>query len=163
MTVEWAIVLATFIGPFFAIIVAEIIRNRSDKKQRQYAIFRSLMSSRRVGLSHEHVSALNLIEVEFYKNKNVISAWSNYLDHLNANQNLQNSQDWNDKRDHLLALLLERISGELGFKFESMQLFRGGYAPMAWANSEKLQLNSLNAITGFAKGEIPIPIKILHD
>lgn len=157
---ELSIIIATFLGPVFAIVVSNILQKKSDNKQRRLEIFRTLMATRRVGLSPEHVRALNLIEIEFYKNDNVISAWSNYLILLNTPQDINDAQSWYDQRDHLLATLLEKIAIELSYTFTSMQLFRGGYAPSAWQNLENLQADTLNALKNFSEGNVIIPIKI---
>lgn len=42
----------------------------------------ALMATRRVGISPEHVSALNLVEVDFYQCAKVQEHWKTYKDHL---------------------------------------------------------------------------------
>ena len=104
---DWAIVLATFLGPIFAIFASERIRSRTDKDQRKNYIFRSLMATRRLAISPEHVNALNLIEVEFHKDKEVIKAWKDYLAHLNQVSDQMPNTQWIQIKDQKLAYLLD--------------------------------------------------------
>jgi len=157
---DWAIVLATFLGPIFAIFASEIIRSRTDKQQRKNYIFRSLMATRRLAISHEHVNALNLIEVEFHKDKDVINAWKKYLTHLNQVRDQMPNIQWNEIKDQILAELLEHMAIKLNYKFTSMELFRGGYAPIGWQETEELQRKALQGLEMLVNGKTSIPVNI---
>lgn len=67
----WAVVLATFLGPIFAILVSRFLEKRASLENRRLWTFRTLMATRRIGLSAEHVGALNTVEVDFYGCRNV--------------------------------------------------------------------------------------------
>ena len=157
---DWAIVLATFLGPIFAIFASERIRSRTDKDQRKNYIFRSLMATRRLAISPEHVNALNLIEVEFHKDKEVIKAWKDYLAHLNQVSDQMPNTQWIQIKDQKLAYLLEQISIKLKYKFTSMELFRGGYAPIGWQETEDLQRKTLHGLENLVSGKTSIPVTI---
>jgi hypothetical protein len=45
-------------------------------------VFRTLMRTRRMRLNPDHVGALNLVEIEFYRQADVIAAWETYWEHL---------------------------------------------------------------------------------
>jgi hypothetical protein len=75
----WAIVAATFLGPIAAIGVSLWRERRSRIRERQMWIFRTLMATRKVAVREEHVSAINQIEVEFFSDRVVMSAWQNYI------------------------------------------------------------------------------------
>jgi len=61
----WAIVAATFLGPIFAVSVSIWREAITAKYTRRLHVFRTLMSTRRVGISLDHVNAINLVEVDF--------------------------------------------------------------------------------------------------
>jgi hypothetical protein len=65
----WAIVAATGLGPIFAVALTLWRGGAYVKYQRRLHVFRTLMATRRIPISPDHVNALNLIEVDFYKCK----------------------------------------------------------------------------------------------
>jgi hypothetical protein len=93
------------------------------------------MATRRVPISQDHVTALNLVEVDFYGAKRVEGAWRAYKNHLNAS--VPEDDEWRDERDRLLADLLFQMSGELKMAIPALEIFRGGYAPKGWAHREQ--------------------------
>lgn len=89
---ELAIVIATFLGPVFAVRAQKWIERAREKRQRKVFVFDTLMAARTARLSPEHVRALNAIDLAFYgrrllgkhiRTKNeqkVIDAWREYYD-----------------------------------------------------------------------------------
>src|SRR5262245_43696047 len=72
----WAVVIATFFGPVIAVLITRWNDRRTERRQRLLGIFRTLMATRRMTISQEHVAAINLIEVEFHGVQPVLDAWS---------------------------------------------------------------------------------------
>jgi hypothetical protein len=59
----WAIVAATGLGPIAAVIVT-FWRDAVNKQyERRLHVFRTLMSTRKIGISIEHVNAVNLARI----------------------------------------------------------------------------------------------------
>lgn len=75
----------------------------------------------------DHVSALNLVEVEFIKNRNIISAWKTYLACLGEPLPPVNEKERYDaaikKRDSLLTKVLSEIAGSLKVKIEQLSIY----------------------------------------
>jgi hypothetical protein len=151
----WAIVLATFIGPIAAVAIT-LWRDaaRSKYGQRLY-VFRALMATRRVAISQEHVTALNLVEVDFYGEPKVESAWKTYKDHLGTGPE---NAEWHEKRDRLLAHLLYEMASRLGFKIPALDIFRGGYAPDGWAFRDQRQTGALEFVNELREGKRVLPV-----
>lgn len=154
-----SIIFATLFGPVLAIIVSEIIRARSESRARKMHVFRTLMATRKVVISLEHVNALNLIEIEFQGSEPVVGAWQNYISHLNIDQPTSIDAWWRNK-DKLLATLLHKMSIELGYDFDSMEIFQGGYAPTAWQTRDNLQVGALQFLDKLAKSEVSFPVQV---
>ncbi len=66
---DWAIVAATLTSPIIAVIVTRLMGDRRSKRDRRWAIFETLMLTRRTPLSLDHVMALNRVEIEFADNQ----------------------------------------------------------------------------------------------
>ena len=117
------------------------------------------MATRRTPISNEHVNAINLVEVEFYKCQPVEVAWANYKNHLNDTSRPEDQQ-WREKKENLLAKLLSEIALVLGFKIPAIDIFKGGYAPGGWAVRDALGLNALEFVRDLSTGKKVLPLRI---
>ena len=110
----WAIVAATGLGPIFAVGITLWREAVTEKYRRRFSVFRTLMATRKVPISPEHVNAVNLVEVDFYKCRAVEAAWLAYKDHLNTGpDDAPFNDDERRQIDIVFALLEERYKGEL--------------------------------------------------
>ena len=76
---DWLTLAALIIIPVFAVVVAQWLQNRSEKRKDKMQIFRTLMTSR-IGWSMEKSYALNTIDIVFADDKNVRAAWKELYD-----------------------------------------------------------------------------------
>ena len=106
----WAIVIATFMGPIFAVWIPLWREGRNDRQSWRLYIFRTLMATRKIAMSREQVDALNLIETEFHREANVQDAFAAYVGHLYQDAN---SPNWDQERQDHLARLLHHMSVEM--------------------------------------------------
>ena len=87
---DWLTVIAILIAPLFAVQVTQFLDRSRHKRDAQLRLFATLMSTRAVSLSPQHVNALNLIDVVFYSrrddDKQIRNLWKQYLDHLGTDQ-----------------------------------------------------------------------------
>ncbi len=74
-------VLATLVSPFLTLWLQKIY---TEKRVKKLNIFKTLMATRADVISIKHVEALNMIDIEFYKKKNIEHAWNIYRNHLNS-------------------------------------------------------------------------------
>ena len=79
VTVDNVSVVALIVGPLLAVIVARMLDDRRARRARRMDVFRKLMATRRERLSFEHVSALNLVEVEFRDSHKLLKNGKNIL------------------------------------------------------------------------------------
>ena len=74
----WAVVLATFAGPIIAIVVSLLLTARTERRSqlrnRRFWVFRTLLATRGQAITQEHVSALNLIEIDYHGIATVMTA-----------------------------------------------------------------------------------------
>lgn len=180
MTVAEVSVFAIFLGPIFAVIMTRWLDRRREKSNRRMEVFKTLMRTRRNTIYPEHVGALNLIEVEFAKDKKVIEKWRDLMQHFGAEHlrkgNEQSAEDdslesknQKDKtfydrlaqeRQSLLAKLLHAIANELNFKIEQLEIFEGGYTPQGWADIELEQSAARKFVVDLYLGRRSLPIGV---
>jgi hypothetical protein len=117
--------LVTLLSPVIAIRVDRFISSQNEEKQKKEHIFRTLMRTWANRVCYEHVEALNMIGLDFKKDKKIIDLWHEYLDWLKK----QNNEIVFNKRDELLKDLLYTISQSLGYKFNKTAFDNLHYSP----------------------------------
>lgn len=123
----WAVVLATFLGPIFAVMITRYMDDRRAEKERRLNIFRSLMKDRAFGLSDDFVAAINLIEVEFNKETQVMNAWKEVRDAHNKKPH--DADNLKRKTDAMLQEIGKTLGHEVRVDFID------GYAPRLWVDN----------------------------
>jgi hypothetical protein len=164
---DWIVVAAIILAPLLAIQVQKFIENYKEARGRKQKIFKTLMATRTTPLSPAHVEALNMIDIEFYKDKNVVDAWKELLDNFaNYPQNI-NSEDYktqlqlsSDKSKELLTILLYEMARILGYNFDKTLIKRGCYIPIAHGLMEVEQSVIRRGFTQLFLGKASFPISL---
>jgi hypothetical protein len=172
---DWIMVVAVIAGPILAVQAQKRIERIREKRGRKLRIFHTLMSTRATRLSPEHVSALNMIDLEFYgvkilghrwqskSEKKVTNAWKTYNDLLNDKAFVENRfEAWSEKRDELFTAVLYAMSQALGYDFDEVQLKRDCYRPVAHGDIENEQHKIRKAMVDVFEGTRPLPIAVTY-
>ncbi|MAZ22082.1 MAG: hypothetical protein CMN19_13185 [Roseovarius sp.] len=126
-------------------------------------IFRTLMRTRKMPIHFDHVGALNLIEIEFAKDADVIAAWKNYLKNLSerlpADANKDDEIAFSKARENLLTKLIYEISKVLKFKVEQLDILEGNYIPQGWNDDDWEQKIVRKALIDVLGGRRPLLIQ----
>jgi hypothetical protein len=116
----------------------------------------------KIAISQEHVSALNLIEVEFHSVTPVLEAWSSYITHLNKggtpSDTPQQAQNWETRRNELLAVLLVKIAAHLRISKGKIEIMHGGYAPQGWITRDDRLVAIQDYAIRLSQGKAVVPI-----
>ncbi len=118
------------------------------------------MATRRAVLSPEHVSALNLIEIEFHRNSHVISAWKAYFRNLSTRFEPKDTEKVTRERQALLTKLLSEMAKALRIRIEQLDIFEGGYIPQGAVDIEQQDVEFRNLVMDIFSGKRSIPIEI---
>jgi hypothetical protein len=117
------------------------------------------MATRLIGISQEHVNALNLVEVDFYKCRKVQQEWRAYKDHLFTTD--KEDEVWQEKKERLLANLLYQMARTLHFDIPALDIFKGGYAPKGWLHRDVRATGALEYIYKLSQGTKVVPIYVV--
>lgn len=110
---EWINIIAIITGPIIAIFISQKLQERNKKREDKVQIFKILMTSRIYGWSNESVYALNIIDIVFSDEQEVIDKWHMYHDKLRIeNPSETDLQKIREARNRLL----ETIAISLGYK-----------------------------------------------
>lgn len=160
------IIIATFCGPVAAVLVTRYVDKLRENEKRQFDVFRVLMRTRRMAISPEHVGALNLVEIEFHKNKEVITALKDLMRHFEtaygASKTVDEIRGANEKAEVLRTALLSAIARALKFNFEQLEILNGGYSPQGWNIELDEQTTIRRGLAAVFKGQHALPITVIQ-
>jgi len=158
-------IFAIFYAPVVALKLQRKIEDHNEKKLRKLGIFKTLLATRANTVSLEHVQALNMIDVEFYGEKNIRESWNIYRDHLNSypqNSDRATQDRWEEKRADYLTDLLYEMSGFFGYDFDKVILKKGAYSPMAHGMLNLEQAIIRKSFIEFLNGDKAVAVKIME-
>jgi hypothetical protein len=179
-TIEWISLAAILIGPLLAVLATRYLDDRKAKHEQRMSVFKTLMRTRRTPTTPEHVGALNLVEIEFRNDGDVIGAWRALFSHFGTEhaprtherQDASLSDDENrhrqtqftnrivTERQTLLAKLLHCMAKALGFRIEQLEIFEGGYTPQLWWDDELEGRVARRLFADIAIGKRSLPIAV---
>ncbi len=163
------IIIAMLVSPVLAVQVQKWIESQKEKQARRMNIFRTLMTTRFNPLATEFVQALNMIDVEFYDNKQITESWKLMLDNL---QNYPKDDDPEhsvkltssiEKSKDLLMDLLSVMGESLGYHFDKVHLKREGYFPVYHGQLIADQDLIRKSFVEICSGTRPISVRIIED
>ena len=131
----WIYVVSVLLSPLLALQASLWFHRRRERRDRRFFVFQTLMRTRAVRLSQDHVQALNRIDLDFYGSdenaKAVTSAWKEYLECLDpANQTPP------DRSDALFMNLLVAMGKCLQYDFDRTDIKRAAYLPIGHSEIE---------------------------
>lgn len=159
-------IFAIFRAPIIALRIQKKIEDYKEQKKRKLDIFKTLLATRANITSLDHVQALNMIDIEYYEEKNITQLWNIYRDHLNSypqNHDKPSQDRWEEKRVDYLTDLLHGMSIFFGYDLDKVILRKGAYAPMAhgiW-NAELSLIRQ--GLVQLLMGEKSIKIQLIED
>jgi len=165
---DWLAILAILAAPIVALQIQKYIEDRKEIRARKMQIFRTLMATRATRLDVKHIEALNMIDIEFFKNNKITEAWKLLLDNFANYPQNPNEKNYEskisscaEKSDGLFVDLLSEMAKSLDYKFDKVQLKRNIYIPKGQANIIMDQEFMRHAFVEVLLGKRSIPIKVI--
>jgi hypothetical protein len=159
MSLDLWMIVATALSPLIAIQVSEVLRDRKERKERRFQVFRTLMATRAASLSPAHVEALNTVDVVFHgtdrASRSVVEAVRVYLEHMNRDAS---SAGWGERRIQLFVELLQKMAGSLGYDMDRVSIERTSYFPRGYGEAEWEAVLIRKAVLAVLNGERPIHV-----
>lgn len=165
---DWAVVVATLAGPVLAVQVQKYLERWREASQRRERVFKTLMATRAARLSLEHVSALNLIDIEFAPTrkrfKKVRSAWKAYRTHLNEQtpSDPQLAAVFFAKRVELFTDVLYEMGSALGYDFDKTQIDKDVYSTVYHGKLEVDQETIRTKLVEILTGKAAFPMTVVQ-
>ncbi|MCB5177580.1 DUF6680 family protein [Microvirga lenta] len=160
--VDWAVVIATFVGPIVAVGITLWAQARDSHKRNRMELFSNMMRSRRSPTAIEFVGSLNLVPVHFHSDQAVISRYADLMaifsDSSWRSKDQEAIRQINEKAELAIAYLLSAMSRVLGVPIEQLAILRGAYAPQGWADEEQLNRETRLLLRDLLSGHRFLPV-----
>ena len=168
-TASWLTIAAILLGPIIAVLITRWVDNRRENNARRFDVFRMLMRNRTTPLSPEHVSAFNLVEIEFANDKGVMYAWRKLFEILVEVPAQRHAEDRAHYEQRLFADierlrtgLLYSMAQSLGYKNkEQLEILESGFTPIAHQEIEDQFSLIRSFVISLSKGEKPLSVQLV--
>ncbi|MBD9373194.1 hypothetical protein IB238_11245 [Rhizobium sp. ARZ01] len=162
--IDWAVVLATLVGPIVAVGITLWHQSRSSTIEGRRELFVTMMKTRRHPTNSEFVGALNLVPVHFYGDKNVMERYSDLMKTFDDAMwlNSEAVPRLVDQVETKVAYLLSEVSKAVGRPVEQLHVLRGAYAPQGWQDEEVAQKRMRDALSSVLSGERPVSVAVVY-
>ena len=160
--VDGLTIFALIAGPVSAVLITRYFDRKREVNKRKWEVFRNLMCYRRQITSQGFVSSLNLLEVEFHDDKDVLTAWKSLYNHLNTEEPTDSNRKktFFDDRGKLRATLLQKVAQSLGIKLNNLDMLQSGYYPQRWEWDEDARFTILQKLKTIFENSEPLPVSI---
>lgn len=133
----WITAIAIVLGPLAGVVFTLWFQKRKERRDAQHRLFLTLMANRRSNPpTFDWVNALNLIDVVFAHNRDVVGLWHQHYDLL-----CQDPVNWH-LADAKYLDLLAAIGRSLGYKDLSQTDISKFYSPRAHGNQAQLAMET---------------------
>lgn len=127
---------AIILAPITAVWVGQKLHDKELRRNDKLAIFKTLMATRN-SWNLDSVRSLNIIEIVFSDNENVIKCWKEYYDKL-CIQN-PNETDYKKIKDAQESLL-EAMANSLGYKDKvTLKTIQNPYFPLGMQQDTEME------------------------
>ncbi len=166
-------IVAVLLAPLIAVQVQKWLEGWREKKERKKQIFTTLMATRATRIDPSHVTALNMIDLEF-KETSVLEKLREYMDCLaeapvipvadsseEIRQTYKNDlKNWTSRHDDKFIDLLYEMSRVLKYKFDKVHLKKGIYYPQGLSDLEIEQQIFRRAAISFLGGQHSVKMNV---
>ena len=159
MTINDFLTLAALIIiPIVAVVIAQWLQNRAEKRKDKMQIFKTLMTSRIYGWTPDSVNALNIIDIVFSDDKKVRAAWKD----LNDKYRVTNPDQQHLKKiENAQYKLLEAMANSLGYKEKiTWETIQNPYMPVGMKQQIETQkimqqtyFNVINSVNQYVQNQ----------
>ena len=155
---DYLTLAALIIIPIVAVVIAQWLQNRSEKRKDKMQIFKTLMTSRIYGWTPDSVNALNIIDIVYSDDNKVRAAWKD----LNDKYRVTNPDQQHLKKiENAQYKLLEAMANSLGYKEKiTWETIQNPYMPVGMKQQIETQkimqqayFNVINSVNQYVQNQ----------
>ena len=134
-------------------------RDRAAQERKQ-AIFKALWVNRKRPFYLARIDALNMVDIEFYKNKQVRDAWRNLFAHYSNPHPGLNDELLGQQREELFTALLAEMGKVVGYEFGTAEIRDNSYVPALHGRIEEMEIETRNRVLDLLKSDA-LPVRFV--
>lgn len=135
--------IAIIVIPIIAVLIGQWLQEKEKQRDDKMKIFKTLMTDRFLGWTNDSVYALNILDIVFSKDRNVLEQWKVYKDKLT----IENPTDTDMKKIEIEKYkLIETMAKSLKYDI-SWETLQNPYLPQGMINNLLQQQNYKNMQT----------------
>jgi hypothetical protein len=131
--------------PIVAVLTTLILQDWQQKRERRMQILRMLLSTRHLPADPHYNAAINLIPIEFNREKAIMTAWRAYIDHVRFRPVPENHQAHHQQSAVKQTKLITSIMSKMGLEHSEADVQADAYASDGFIWRDNLYLDSLKA------------------
>ena len=156
---EYLTIAALIIGPVLALLTQRVLDWIREGENTKKKLYFTLMSTRFMVNTPEHVQALNSIDVVFDKDENIRNLWRKCMAHLMTDET---TPGWQDTLDTLRVDLYQAIGNKLGYNYTTEYIKKGIYFPTRHLNTLSYQARLLEGLAAAVDGGL-LKVKLAEE
>jgi hypothetical protein len=155
-------VVAIIAAPMITLSVQARVERRDALKKRREGIFKALWLNRRRPFHVARIDALNMIDVEFYGEKQVRYAWDDLrADYFDQNAPKQDDKTLAARRSEKFTALLYEISQVLGYEFGRQHIRDNVYLPQLHADVTDMEIETRKRVVDLLRSDA-LPVRFVE-
>ena len=164
LEIDWAVVVATLLGPIIAVAITLWHQSRNSRKQSRMDLFSVMMRWRKHPMA-DFVGSLNLVPVHFNADRMVMQRYTELM-------TLFEDSGWRspdhevrrrliDQTDTKIAYLLSAMAKAVGTPIDQLHILKGAYAPQGWADEEQIARETRDGLRSMLRGGY-LPVVVMN-
>jgi hypothetical protein len=151
---------AVLIAPAIALWAQRKIDRYKAAQDRKEAIFKALWVNRKRPFYIARIDALNMIDIEFYKNKQVRDAWQDLFAHYRDPHPGLSNEQIGQQREELFTTLVFEVSKVVGYEFGRAEIRDNSYIPTLHGKIEEMEIETRNRVLDLLRGDA-LPVRFV--
>lgn len=155
-------VAAIIAAPMMTLYIQRKLDGKRVRDQRRQQIFNTLWINRRRPFWVARIDALNMIDVEFFGEREVQDAWQELRAHYFGQHPGLNDDQISHEREERFATLLYAMSKVLGYKFSRTDIRDNIYRPQLHGTVEEIEIETRARILALLRSDA-LPVRFVQE
>jgi hypothetical protein len=148
---EWLTLVGIVVGPIAAVLISLWVEQRRKERDQKIIILRLLLTTRHLVADAGYSAAINLIPIEFAGNRDVQTAYREYIELAFTKRTPETAADLNAKTAIKQTRLIHAVAQSMGYKnIAETDIQTTAYAAEGWIERENTLIASQQAMVRVA-------------
>ena len=147
---ELITIVAIVVGPIVAVAITLFFEGRRQERDRQNQTMRMLVSTRHLPGDPAYTTAINMIPVDFNRQRAIMAAWHAYIDSIRFRPSAENEDESLKQAISKQTKLIFEIMNFLGYRISETDLQATPYAAGGFIERDNIMIRAWQAWTRIA-------------